>query len=72
MLFWIPSKPISELFHIHIVMKRRDMTISMLKNNVTILEGYLIFSHSIGTLSEELQEECLPAINRRPTILSRL
>ena len=72
MLFWIPSKPTSELFHIPITMKKRETTVPLFKINTAVSEGFLIFSRSIGTLSEELQEKCLPTINRRPDILEKL
>ena len=69
MLFWIPSKPTSD---IPITMKKRETTVPLFKSNTAVSEGFLIFSRSIGTLSEELQEKCLPTINRRPDILEKL
>lgn len=72
MLFHIPSKPVSESFYTPVIFNRHEITAQLLKNDTAVSEGDLIFSHSIGTFSKELTEECLPAINRRSKAIDAL
>ncbi len=68
MIFHVPTKPIRETLEISInATKRRVGRMGDMESG-HLLEESLLFSRSIGVMSEELSEECLPAINRRKTL----